>query len=277
VAVLLALGAALAYGLSDFIGGVASRRTSAWPVAFTGASTGMLVALLLALALPGDPSRHDLAWGAVAGIGNGVGGAFLYRGLALGRMGVVGPVSAVGAAALPVVVGVLTGERPAALVWMGIVVALPAIWLVAREPGSESTRTATGLVDGVLAGIGFGLLFAAMGQVEEGAGFLPVVASQLIGLLAIVVLTLAMGGRWLPRHRTELLGGAGAGALASVAVVGFLIATQKGLLAVSAVLASLYPATTVLLASLVLREPVHRVQAVGLVLCAVSVVCVVVG
>jgi drug/metabolite transporter (DMT)-like permease len=280
--VLLALGAALAYGVSDFVGGLASRRTSAWPVAVLGACTGAAGALLLTFVLPGEASRADLVWGALAGIGNGLGGAFLYRGLALGRMGVVGPVSAVGAAAVPVVVGVLGGERPAALVWLGILLALPAIWLVAREPSptegpEQAVVTADGLLEGVLAGAGFGLLFAAIGQVPDSAGYSPILVSQLVGVVSIVLLALAMGGQWVPRHRTEVWGGVGAGLLSVLAVSGFLLATQRGLLAVSAVLASLYPAATVLLASLLLKEPIHRGQAVGLALCAASVVCVALG
>ena len=82
MALALALGAALAYGLSDFVGGVASRRSSAWPVAVCGASVGAGLAVVLALVLPGEPTRTDLAWGSLAGVGNGLGGAFLYRGLA---------------------------------------------------------------------------------------------------------------------------------------------------------------------------------------------------
>ena len=99
MAVLLSLAAALAYGLSDFVGGLASRRTSAWPVAFVGAVAAFAGAVVLALVTHGSPSSADLWWGALAGIGSGAGGAFLYRGLAAGRMGVVAPISAVGAAA----------------------------------------------------------------------------------------------------------------------------------------------------------------------------------
>ncbi len=279
MAILLALGAAVAYGASDFVGGVASRRTTAWPVAFLGATFGAVGATVLVVVFPGAPTVSDLLWGALAGVGNGLGGAFLYRGLSLGRMGVVGPVSAVGAAALPVLVGVLGGERPAQLVWAGIVLALPAIWLVAREPAISdgAVRLADGLVEGVLAGAGFGLLFAALGQVPDGAGYAPVLLSQLIGMLAIIGLVTVMGGRWVPRHRSEVVGGAAAGVLSVTAVVGFLLATQQGLLAVSSVLASLYPAVTVLLASVLLRERIHRAQGVGLALCAVSVAFVALG
>ena len=106
--VLLALSGAVFYGLSDFVGGIASRRTSAWSVALTAALSGAVFVLLGGLALDSDPTRQDLVWGVLAGVGNGFGTAFLYRGLSSGRMGVVAPVSGVGAAVLPVVVGVAT-------------------------------------------------------------------------------------------------------------------------------------------------------------------------
>ncbi len=279
MAVLLALGAAIAYGISDFVGGVASRRTSAWPVALVSSGVGGAGALLLVLVLPGDPTAPDLGWGALAGVGSGFGAGFLYHGLSLGRMGVVGPVSAVGAAALPVLVGVVGGERPAPLVWVGIVVALPAIWLVAREPRVPGTRSrrASGLVEGLLAGAGFGLLFSALGQVPDTAGFAPILVSQLVGVVTIALLATALGGSWRPRHTSELVGGTVSGTLAVTAVTGFVLAVQQGLLAVSAVLASLYPAFTVLLASLVLKEPIHRTQGVGLLLSALCVACVALG
>ncbi|ROR91376.1 EamA family transporter [Nocardioides aurantiacus] len=278
-AVLLALASAAAYGTSDFVAGVASRRTSAWAVAVVGSAVGGLLALALALLLPGRPGVGDLAWGALAGVGNGLGGAFLYRGLSRGRMGVVGPVSAVGAAVLPVAVGVVGGERPDLLVWLGILVALPGIWLVAREPSAATAASpgAAALVDGLLAGAGFGLLFAAIGQVPDGAGYWPVAVSQAVAVLAVAALATTLGASWVPRDRAAVVGGAGAGALSAAAVVGFLLATQQGLLTVSAVLASLYPAVTVLLAAVLLHERVHRVQGAGLALCAVSVVCVAVG
>ncbi|KRE99633.1 hypothetical protein ASG88_13520 [Nocardioides sp. Soil777] len=273
--VLLALGAALAYGLSDFIGGLASRRTSAWAVAFVAAVGSLVGAVALALAVPGDATRTDLAWGALAGIGSGTGGAFLYRGFAAGRMGVVAPVSAVGAALLPVVVAVSTGERPSALVWIGIVAAVPGIWLVSREPERDG-GLAAGLVDGVLAGAGFGLLFAAMGQVPEEAGWWPTAVTQAVALLAVALTATALRVSWVPRHATELWGLL-AGLLATTAVVCFLLATQTGMLTIAAVVTSLYPAFTILLAATVLHERIHGLQGLGLACCGVAVALVAAG
>lgn len=273
--VLLALGAAIAYGLSDFIGGVTSRRTSAWPVATMACTGSLLGSLVLALSTSGDAGRAALVWGGVAGIGSGLGSGFLYRGLGSGRMGVVAPVSGVFAAVLPVVVGVLSDERPSALAWLGIVVALPAIWLVAREPGTTVVDVGA-VIDGVLAGLGFGMLFAATGQIPEGSGYWPLVMTQVVSVLAIAATAVLLGGDPVPRERVQLRGLL-AGAIASLAVVGFLLATQQGMLTIASVLTSLYPAATVLLAVGVLRERVHSSQVVGLLLCLVTVVCVSAG
>jgi len=274
--VLLALAAALAYGLSDFVGGLTSRRGSAWAVSAVCAVGSLACSALVALLTAGDPTTTDLLWGAAAGIGSGLGGAFLYRGLAAGRMGVVAPVSAVGAAIVPVIVALAAGERPAALVGLGIAAALPGIWLVSREPG-EAGGLAAGLVDGVLAGLGFGLLFATIAQVPSEAGYWPLVLAQALALVAVVLVASLLRGRWVPRSRTEVAGGLAAGILASAAALAFLLSTQTGLLTVAAVLTSLYPAFTILLAATVLREHVGRSQGVGLALCGVCVALVAAG
>jgi drug/metabolite transporter (DMT)-like permease len=273
--VVLSLVAAVAYGLSDFVGGLVSRRTSAWAVAFTGNAASFAGAVVLALVVAGSPTATDLAWGALAGVGTGAGGAFLYRGLAAGRMGVVAPISAVGAALVPVCVGVATGERPALLVWLGIAAAVPGIWLVSREPGS-SGDLAAGIVDGVLAGLGFGLLFAAMGQVPEGAGFAPLAVSQAAAMVCVALTAAMLGGRWWPHERSQAWGVV-AGLLATAAVVAFLLATQTGLLTVASVVTSLYPAITIAMAAVLLRERIHPSQGIGLLMCGVAVGLVAAG
>ena len=279
MSVILALGAAILYGLSDFLGGVVSRRTSVWPVGLLACVGGFAGALVLAVVGPGGATTTHLAWGLLAGIGSGSGTAFLYRGLAGGRMGVVAPVSAVGAVLLPLFVGLLAAERPGTLGWIGIVVALPGIWLVSREEDTAidgSPAGPSGLLDGILAGVGFGLLFAALGQVPDDVGFWPIAATQAMSVLSLVVTAVALGGDPRPRHRAEFVGLV-PGILATAAVLLFLLATGRGLLSVAAVLTSLYPAFTVLLAMVVLHERIHRAQAVGLALCALTVVCVSAG
>lgn len=274
---LLSLFAAASYGLGDFNGGIFSRRGGAWAVSLVAQLGGTALVLVVALVDGGSPTAADLTWAVVAGVANGFGTAFLYRGLASGRMGVVAPVSGVGAVLVPVLVGLGAGERPGALVWVGVLLALPAIWLVSREPVDGPTVGAgSGLTDGVLAGLGFGTLFAALAQIDEQAGFFPLALNQLVAGLAIIVVAMTLRESWVPRNRYAL-GGLISGGLGSLATGLFQVATQHGYLAVAAVITSLYPAFTVLLAALVLREHIHRTQAYGLALCAGAVVLVAAG
>lgn len=279
--VLLALGSASLYGLSDFLGGLASRWASVWAVAVVTQVTAVIAMGLVALLTGGEPGPGDLAWGALAGVGTGIGTAYLYRGLSSGRMGVVAPLSAVGAALLPVAVAVALGERPALLTWVGIAAAVPAIWLVstAADPvdvGGATHRFGEGVLDGLLAGLGFGLMFAALGQVDAAAGLWPLAAAEVMSVVTVVALATLMGHAWWPTERSAWWGIA-VGMLAAAATVLFLLASQSGLLAVAAVLSSLYPVFTVLLAATVLRERIHGPQAVGLILAGAAVALVALG
>ncbi len=278
MAVLLALGAAFSFGLSDFVAGVSSRHRSAWSVAVACQVVAGLAVVLIALGRLGAPTPADWAWGALAGVGNAVGTGFLYRGLGSGRMSVVAPVSAVGAALLPVGVGLLIGERPSAVVWAGIVAALPGIWCVSRVLDHPVANAPAGspFRDGVLAGLGFGIVFAALGRVQESAGMQPVVLDQLVALAGIVVLARLSGEPWRPGG-VAVWGGAAAGVLGATATVLYLLSSQAGQLTVVAVLSSLYPAVTILFAALVLRERIHGWQAIGLALCGIATVCVGLG
>ena len=280
---LLALLGAAAYGLSDFIGGLLSRRVNPWTVAFGATLSGTVFVLIAGLVMSGEPTSGDMLYGALAGLGNGVGTVFLYRGLASGRMGVVAPISGVGAAVVPVVVAFALGERPAALVWLGIALALPAIWLVSREPeampdpdGAEHPPSSSGVLDGIMAGLGFGSLFALLGQIPDEAGLLPLLGNQLVAAVVIAGIATFMGAQWLPRTRASAVSII-PGFLGVAATVAFMTATQMGSLTVAAILASLYPAGTILLAATILREPIHRGQAVGLALCGVAITMVTLG
>lgn len=275
--VVLSLASAVLYGLSDFVGGLVSRRVSAWPAAVVGQMSSTACTAAAAVFVAGTPERADFAWGALAGLGAGVGTAFLYRGLSSGRMGVVAPVSAVGSAVVPVVVGALSGERPGTLMWLGIALAIPAIWLISvvapDVEGEKRESFAAGLADGLLAGLGFGGLFAALGQVPDSAGLWPLTLTQGCSVLAVVGLAVALRQSWVPRGTgagwAALTGPLGAGA-----TLAFLLATHHGFLTLAGVLAAFYPAATVLLAVVVLGERIHRPQATGLALCALTVTLV---
>lgn len=276
VVILLSLCSAVAYGLSDFVGGVLTRRANAWAVAATSQATGAVLAVGFATARVGDFHAGSLLWGALAGVGSGAGNVFIYRGLAGGRMAVVAPVSAIAAAAVPVLVGLATGERPGILPVIGVLMAMPAIWLVSGGSSGTSDCHRRDLVNGLVAGLGFGVQFSALGQIPQQAGLMPLAVSQGVSVLAIVLGAVALSAPWLPRDRFSRLG-AVAGLLAGTATVCFQLAVQYGLLTIAGVLASLYPAVTVLLAAVVLRERIHRSQGVGLALAGAAVALIASG
>jgi len=273
--VVLALGAALAYGLSDFLGGLLSRRISPWTVALFVQFAGAIAVTVAATSFPADLTTADLGWGAASGIGSGLGTVFLYRGLGRGQMNVVAPLSALGAAVLPVVVGVVVGERPGALTWVGIGCALPAIWLVSRaDSEGAAVRAGAGVSDGLLAGAGFGLLFIALGQVPASAGLGPLVIGQWVAFLLVVVGARIAAAPIRSAGSQILATAAAVGVCAAAATVLYQLAARSQLVSVAAVLTSLYPALTVTLAAVFLHERVNRTQAWGLGLAVVAVVLV---
>lgn len=276
MAVVLSLISALAYGVSDFLGGLFAKRSGPWQVATVGQSSSTVCTVVVAALLGGTVLTGDWVWGAIGGVGSGIGTAFLYRGLSTGRMSVVAPLSAVVCALLPVAVGLLSGERPTALALTGVVVAFPAIALVSRVVEDDVEAAAAhrgGVLDGLLAGVGFGLMFAALGQVREEAGLWPLALAQAASALTVVLLAVALRQAWVPRDRLAWRAVA-MGPLGATATGAFLLATHEGLLTVVSVISSLYPATTVLLATIVLRERIERWQAVGLALAAAAVTLV---
>ncbi len=275
--ILLALSSALAYGSADFIGGVGSRRQSSWQIVLVGQAAGALVMLAAGLMVPGNPSTPDFAWALLAGAGSATGSLFLFRGLSRGRMGLVAPISAVGAAVLPVLVGVALGERPSWLVWVGVLAALPGIWLVSRETTSDrSARTRGALVDGAVAGAGFGILFIALSQISADAGLLPLAANQLIGASLTVVAAISLGQPWRP-CRGVVGWGSASGVLGAAGTLAFMVATGTTSLGIAGVLASLYPAVTVLLAASVLGERIGAGQRTGIGICTLAVATLALG
>jgi drug/metabolite transporter (DMT)-like permease len=276
--ILLAFSSALAYGTADFIGGAGSRRHSPWQVVLVGQAAGALVTLAAGLLLPGSPVTPDFAWALLAGGGSATGSIFMFRGLARGRMGLVAPISAVGAAVVPVLVGAALGERPSWLIWIGMVAALQGIWLVSRDTASDrpgvgvdrAAATRGALVDGVLAGAGFGILFAALAQVSDGAGVLPLAANQLVGAILTLAVAAALNQPWRPR-RGVVAWGTASGVLGALGTLTFMVATGMTSLGIAGVLASLYPVITVLLAASLLGERIGAGQRTGIGVCTVAV------
>jgi drug/metabolite transporter (DMT)-like permease len=276
VVVLLSLCSAVAFGLSDFVGGVLTRRASVWAVAATSQATAAVLAVGVVSITSGDPHGEAFLWGTLAGVGSGAGNVLIYRGLAGGRMAVVAPLSAIITAALPVLVGLIVGERPGMLAITGVLIAMPAVWLVSGGGSGVHSASGADALNGLGAGVGFGVQFSALGQIPQQAGMIPLAVSQGVSVIAIVLVAMALSAPWIPRDRFSRLG-AVAGLLAGTAAVCFQLAAQYGLLTIAGVLASLYPAVTVLLAAMVLRERIHAVQAIGLTLAATAVALIAAG
>lgn len=278
-AIVLALLSAAGYGASDFLAGWASRSTSYRRVAVLVQGVGALVVVAALPWVEGTSSAGALLWGGVSGLGAALGTMALYYGLAAGQMAVAGPISGVGAAALPVLIGLVLGERPSAITLVGIAVALPAVWLVARNK-HDPVRTATarrGTGAGLLAGVGFGLLFVALAQAPSDSGLWPGAASVVVAALSVATVSLFDRAGRGPVTRIEphvWASGIAAGVLGAAGPVLFLLASREGLLVVVAVLAALYPAVTVLLARSVLGERIARSQVYGLLLAAAAVVAI---
>lgn len=286
--VLLALMASLTYGVADFLGGLATRRAPALGVAALSQAIGLSGLLLVLVVLPpADPSRADLLWGACAGLAGGVGVTLFYAALAAGRMGVVAPVAAVCGLAVPVLVGLALGERPRAAALVGVALAAAAVALLGQPgtPGPEDggsvagDRRALGLAIG--AGAVIGMFYAGLGQVSAEAGVLPLVvgrATSVAGFLALGAATWLRRRTWtitVPRPTLALVGAAGL--VDTLANVCYLLAVTGGLLSVIAPLSSLYPASTLLLARIVLHERLRRVHVAGLALAVAAIVLMTMG
>lgn len=268
---LLALASALAYGLSDFVGGLASRRSGFGRVAVLGQLGGLAgTALAAPLVSSAAPRAVDLAWGALSGVGTGVGMTFLFRGISRGPMSVVVPISAVGGVALPILVGTaVLGQHPPPVTWAGIVLALPALWLVAggATGTGRGSRAATG--DGLIASAGIAVQYLALAQAASVSGIWPVTAGRVaaVPLVALLARSLTPRADETPPARRPAYDGTAvlSGVLAALALVCYLLATRSQFLAVAVVLSSLYPVVPVLLGVTVLRERLHRSQTTGLV------------
>lgn len=272
---ILALAAAVLYGASDFYGGLLSRRAHYAFVGLVGQTAAATTAVLAALAIgSAAPSGAATLWGLAAGVGGAVGTLALYRGLSLGRMNVAGPLSAVGAAGVPVLVDIALGQRLTTAAVLGVGLAIPGIWLVSSESGRRGLG-AGGVGEGLLAGLGFAVLFVCLDRAGDGAGLWPVAAGQVTAAVVLGVIAIS-SGRGAPRRAASWTA-VWPGILGASATILYFFAAREGAMAIAAVITSLYPAFTVALAALVLRERTTLTHGAGLALCGVSVGAFVVG
>jgi drug/metabolite transporter (DMT)-like permease len=280
--VVLALASAVCYGAADFLGGLTSKRANTLAIVVLSQLAGLLLLLLAFPLLPASaPSRMDFAWGAMSGLTGGIGVALLYRALAIGVMAVVAPTTAVCAVVIPVVVSVGLGERPGVMTVAGITLAIVAIVLVSQsehpEPTPHDTRTRSGTSAFTLAlfsGVAIGFFFVALARTGPQAGLWPLVAARavsvtLFGLIA--VFTSQSLRVWGGTLGIVVAGGS----LDMIANLLYMIATRSGPLSVVVTLASLYPASTVLLARVVLHERLSGRQWIGIVCAMIAVVMIV--
>jgi uncharacterized membrane protein len=271
--VLLGLAAALAWGAGDFTGGVATKRAGPFAVVIGSEVVG-LAALLLLVFLTGEPvpQAQSLLMAAVAGAAGGFGLVLLYRALASGQMSVAAPVSAVLAAAIPVLVSIVWLGWPDPLVLAGLLLALLAIWLISggNGDGTPARLRLEQIRLPLLAGVVFGLFFVLLHQASQDSLFWPIITTRLASIIFLVGFAGFTRQTFLPQRSLwpmialcGLLDTAGNGL--------YVLSGQLGRMDVAAVLSSLYPAVTVALAWLVLKERMAGLQRLGLVAAFVAI------
>jgi drug/metabolite transporter (DMT)-like permease len=249
-------------------------------VAFLSQLSGLiLLAALLPILPSASPARTDLWWGGAAGIAGSVGVALLYRALAIGTMSIVAPTTAVCAAVIPVLLAIVLGERPGSQAVGGIVLACLAIALIGRGESSGSALRArpasAGLGLALLSGVAVGLFFFFLARTTGDAGLWPLIIGRLTSVPLFGGATL-VGRHSLRMPRSVIATTIGCGTLDMLANVFYLLATRSGPLSLVATLASLYPASTVLLARVTLGERLTPGQMAG-VICAIVAVVLIVG
>jgi drug/metabolite transporter (DMT)-like permease len=270
----LALVSGLGYGLSDFVGGLASRRVAALRVVLVSYPVALVLLTVLSVVVGGHVSTPALVWGSLCGLSQAFGVWWFYAALGAGPMSLVSPLTAILVAGVPIVAGVTLGERPSALAYTGIGLALVAVVLVSREVRDEDstahrfTAKVAWLTLG--AGLAFGLNFVLIDQAPTDARLWPLVFARLSASVLILAIAAVSGSLRVPSGVPLRLALA-AGVLDTVANVAVLLALQASLLSLTSVLVSLYPAGTVLLALVVLKERVTRWQAAGMVLAIAAV------
>lgn len=263
-ALLLSLGSAVTFGAADFLGGLATRRGDAVPVAAVSQAVGLVLVLVAMLVLPGTPSAQAMVWGGGAGLAGAGGLVAYFRALGMGQMGAAAPMASLVGAAVPVTFGLGLGERPDQLAVVGIAVGIAGTVLVSRTGGSLTPETAAqrrGLLVAAFAGALFGVFFVALDQAPDDSGLWPLVAARIVGLVLLGAVIAARRPAW-PTGRVAGMATT-SGLLDMTANVLFLLATRQGLLVLTSVVTGLYPVGVVLLAWLFLRERLGASQQVG--------------
>jgi len=282
LAILWALASAIGYGASDYAAGLATRAASVIRVTLLAEAASVLALLLVAPWVSTQtPSAASVTWAAVAGLGGIIGAMTLYLGFRHAAFSVAGPLSAVASAGFSVLAGLLFGEHPSVLALAGIALALPAIVAVSASRGGEpqggdSGSRAAGAAYGLIAGVCFAVLFIGLNRSGSGHDLWPLVIAQVTGLIAVSLIAAVSRDLKPPPLRAGWLAIV-TGVTGAAGTLLYFIATHAGLLAVTAVITSLYPASTILLARVLLRERLTRIRIAGLCLAAASVALIAAG
>jgi drug/metabolite transporter (DMT)-like permease len=269
-AALLALGSAVAWGTGDFSGGLASRRSSPISVTLISNPVGLLCLLLLALFKQSPaPTTHDALVGFAAGACGATGLLVFYRALSSGKMGVVAPVTAVVANVVSVLFGALTEGIPMPMQLFGFVLAILGVWVISK-PEAGTRASIHDFLPALFSGVAFGAFFILTAQFQS-PDFSWALAVARVGTITVTVVAAL-----LTRHQFKLEAASlplviAAGVLDSLGNLFFALATSTGRLDVGSALSSLYPVTTVILAMVVLKERLSRLQGVGAFLALVSI------
>ena len=268
----LSLSAAISWGAADFSGGIAARSTNAIRVVALAHAVGLLFMLSLAVITREPiPRLASLVWGLVAGLVGGIGLAAFYKALAIGTMGINAPLSAVITAVLPLIFSFWTQGLPHVIQLIGFALALLSMWLITMQPGATERSKGLGLA--VVAGIGFSGFLLFIRLAGSDAVFWPLVSAR-AGSVALMTVIVSMSRNGWKPSRSAAPYILVAGILDSGANALFVAAAQRGRLDVAAVLSSLYPASTVILARFVLHERLSRVQSAGMIAALIAVVLI---
>lgn len=278
MAIFLSLLTAASFGTGDFLGGLAGKRMRVLQVVAVSHLVGLAGATIASLLLAERFIAGDLLWGALGGGAGGLGIALLYRGLARGPMGVIAPLTAIASAAVPTLWGAaVNGDRLAAIAWLGVILALVAIGLVSWSPNVDARLTTPALLEALVAGVGFGVMFIALDQTDAASAPWPIVGARLFTSSVLVAAFLVRGERLIPAESTDRRLLLGAGLIDTGSNALFLYANEEGALTVVAVLSSLYPVATVILARFVLHERLTRTQIGGFVVAMAATALIAAG
>ena len=272
MAALLALLSSLSWGTSDFMGGLAARRVGSVRVLAVSYPSGAVLITFLALVIiPGQWSWSTVTIGLVAGVVGALAIGLLYAALSRGQMGIVSPITAVLSGAVPVVVGVVLGESLSALALAGVAVAGVAVVLVSRESGPHRRTPVRAVLLAVASGLAIGIYLSVIGTAPVDSGIWVATmgrwfSTALVLFILVILVWRSRGTSSGDRPAFPWNLALSAGALDALANAVFQLAAQRGLLAIVAVIGSLYPAATVILARLLLKETMSRVQLLGVFL-----------